>query len=247
MDKSLVEDRARPPSLLLLLIVFSVYFDIGARVWLSNTLATAVREGSRYGRRARRAQRFTHRGRGPRPIRPPDRDTAIPPGLRNYAAGVPNNLTVQSTWPDGNAKPRQPDRRQRELFPVHFRILSQVFSERPRHHPRSELDAGDRAMTRCRATRAGRVALTSSRKALGRTAAGHRLALDTGQLFVARRAAQTPPTRGAWAGAEISTRGRQRAQARPPRRRRHAQRLHRGGYVTVTNKRPPTGDRDVRR
>ena len=77
-------------------------FDVGRAIWLSNTLATAVREGTRYGI-VHGALSASPTGPGAASYTPPDTDTSITAQVRNYASGVPNNLTVQSTWPDGNA------------------------------------------------------------------------------------------------------------------------------------------------
>jgi len=99
-------------------------FDIGRAVWLSNTLATAVREGSRYGV-VHGALSGSPTGPGAATYTPPDTDTAITAQVRNYATGVPNNLTVQSTWPDGNA-----NRGSRIVVSASFPftpILAQVF------------------------------------------------------------------------------------------------------------------------
>lgn len=87
------------PVLALLLIGL---FDIGRAVWLSNTLATAVREGTRYGV-VHGALSASPTGPGSATYTPPDTDTAITAQVRAYAAGVPGTLTVRSTWPDGDA------------------------------------------------------------------------------------------------------------------------------------------------
>jgi len=82
--------------------------------------------------------------------------------------------------------------------------------------------------------------------ALGGLLLGIGLALDTGQLFVARRAAQTAADAGAWAGAAILYAGGSvRTGADRRGDGRHAQRLHRRGYVTCDDG-VATGDRDVR-
>jgi Flp pilus assembly protein TadG len=86
----------------LLLIVIVGLFDVGRAIWLSNTLATAVREGTRYGI-VHGALSASPTGPGAASYTAPDTDTAITAQVRNYASGVPNNLTVLSTWPDGNA------------------------------------------------------------------------------------------------------------------------------------------------
>jgi Flp pilus assembly protein TadG len=86
----------------LLLIVIVGLFDVGRAIWLSNTLATAVREGTRYGV-VHGALSGSPTGPGAPTYTAPDTDTAITAQVRNYATGVPSNLTVLSTWPDGNA------------------------------------------------------------------------------------------------------------------------------------------------
>jgi Flp pilus assembly protein TadG len=119
--QALVETALVLPLLLLLLVGL---FDVGRAVWLSNTLATAVREGSRYGV-VHGALSGAPTGPGSATYTPPDTDTAITAHVRNYATGVPNNLTVKSTWPDGNA-----NRGSRIVVSASFPfapILSQVF------------------------------------------------------------------------------------------------------------------------
>ncbi len=119
--QALVETALVLPLLLLLIVGL---FDIGRAVWLSNTLATAVREGSRYGV-VHGALSGSPTGPGAATLTPPDTDTAIRAQVRNYATGVPNNLTVQSTWPDGNA-----NRGSRIVVSASFPftpILAQVF------------------------------------------------------------------------------------------------------------------------
>ncbi len=119
--QALVETALVLPLLLLLIVGL---FDIGRAIWLSNTLATAVREGSRYGV-VHGALSGSPTGPGAATYTAPDTDTAITAQVRNYATGVPNNLTVQSTWPDGNA-----NRGSRIVVSASFPftpILAQVF------------------------------------------------------------------------------------------------------------------------
>jgi Flp pilus assembly protein TadG len=119
--QALVETALVLPLLLLLIVGL---FDVGRAVWLSNTLATAVREGSRYGV-VHGALSGSPTGPGSATYTPPDTDTAITAHVRNYAAGVPGSLTVKSTWPDGNA-----NRGSRIVVSASFPftpILSQVF------------------------------------------------------------------------------------------------------------------------
>ena len=97
--QALVETALVLPLLLLLIVGI---FDVGRAVWLSNTLATAVREGSRYGV-VHGALSGAPTGPGSATYTPPDTDTAITAHVRSHATGVPSSLTVRSTWPDGNA------------------------------------------------------------------------------------------------------------------------------------------------
>ena len=119
--QALVETALVLPLLLLLIVGL---FDVGRAIWLSNTLATAVREGTRYGV-VHGALSGSPTGPGAASYTPPDTDTTITAQVRNYASGVPNNLTVLSTWPDGNA-----NRGSRIVVTATFPfipILSQVF------------------------------------------------------------------------------------------------------------------------
>ena len=129
LSSSLGDDRAQAlvetalvlPLLLMLIVGL---FDVGRAIWLSNTLATAVREGTRYGI-VHGALSAAPTGPGAASYTPPDSDTAITAQVLNYASGVPDNLTVQSTWPDGNA-----NRGSRIVVTATFPftpILSQVF------------------------------------------------------------------------------------------------------------------------
>ncbi len=97
--QALVETAFVLPILLLLLVGL---FDFGRAIWLSNTLATAVREGTRYGV-VHGALSGSPTGPGAASYTPPNTDTAITAQVRRYAIGVPDTLAVQSTWPDGNA------------------------------------------------------------------------------------------------------------------------------------------------
>ncbi len=119
--QALVETALVLPLLLILIVGL---FDVGRAIWLSNTLATAVREGSRYGI-VHGALSGSPTGPGAASYTPPDTDMAITAWVRSYATGVPDTLTVQSTWPDGNA-----NRGSRIVVSASFPftpILSQVF------------------------------------------------------------------------------------------------------------------------
>jgi len=119
--QALVETALVLPLLLILLVGL---FDVGRAIWLSNTLAAAVREGSRYGI-VHGALSGSPTGPGSASYTPPDTDTVITAQVRTYSAGVPSSLTVQSTWPDGNA-----NRGSRIVVSASFPftpILAQVF------------------------------------------------------------------------------------------------------------------------
>jgi hypothetical protein len=76
--------------------------------------------------------------------------------------------------------------------------------------------------------------------ALGGLLLGIGLALDTGQLFVARRAAQTAADAGAWAGAAVLYAGGSAAQARTAAATDATRNGYTdGGFVTVTTTSPP--------
>jgi len=77
--------------------------------------------------------------------------------------------------------------------------------------------------------------------ALGGLLLGIGLALDTGQLFVARRAAQTAADAGAWAGAAVLYAGGSAAQARTAAADDATRNGYTdGGYIDVTTASPPT-------
>ena len=119
--QALVETALVLPLLLILIVGL---FDAGRAIWLSNTLATAVREGSRYGI-VHGALSGSPTGPGSASYTAPNIDTAITARVIQYAAGVPSNLTVLSTWPDSNA-----NRGSRIVVSASFPftpILSQVF------------------------------------------------------------------------------------------------------------------------
>jgi hypothetical protein len=77
--------------------------------------------------------------------------------------------------------------------------------------------------------------------ALGGLLLGVGLALDTGQLFVARRAAQTAADAGAWAGATVLYAGGSAAQARTAATTDATRNGYTdGGFITLTTASPPT-------
>ena len=78
--------------------------------------------------------------------------------------------------------------------------------------------------------------------ALGGLMLGIGLALDTGQLFVSRRAAQTAADAGAWAGAAILYAGGSAALARTAATDDATRNAYtNGGFITVTATTPPAG------
>lgn len=86
----------------------------------------------------------------------------------------------------------------------------------------------------------GGQALVLIAAALGGLLLGIGLALDTGQLFVARRAAQTAADAGAWAGAAVLYAGGSAAQARTAAATDATRNGYTdGGFITVTTASPP--------
>jgi Flp pilus assembly protein TadG len=96
--QALVEMALMLPVLVLLLVGV---FDLGRADWLSNSLAMAVREGTRYGV-VHGALSASPAGPGSATYTAPDVDTAIASWVQRYATGIPD-LTVHASWPDGNA------------------------------------------------------------------------------------------------------------------------------------------------
>jgi Flp pilus assembly protein TadG len=96
--QALVEMALMLPVLVLLLVGI---FDLGRAVWLSNSLAMAVREGTRYGV-VHGALSASPAGPGSLSYTAPNVDTAIASSVQRYATGIPD-LTVHASWPDGNA------------------------------------------------------------------------------------------------------------------------------------------------
>ena len=96
--QALVEMALMLPVLVLLLVGI---FDLGRAVWLSNSLAMAVREGTRYGV-VHGALSASPAGPGSASYTALNVDTAIASSVQRYATGIPD-LTVRATWPDGNA------------------------------------------------------------------------------------------------------------------------------------------------
>lgn len=95
--QSLVEFALLMPLLIVLLVGL---FDAARAVWLSNTLATASREGTRYAI-VHGAASDLPSGPGSASYTPPDQDSGVTTVVDRYAIGV-TGLTVRSTWLDGN-------------------------------------------------------------------------------------------------------------------------------------------------
>ena len=80
-----------------LLLLFGM-IDLGIAVYAYNTLAEAVRAGTRYG--------VVHGARATKPAGPLANDRQVEDVVRSYAPGfIPAKLTVTSTWPDGDNEP----------------------------------------------------------------------------------------------------------------------------------------------
>jgi len=95
--QALVEFALLMPLLVILLIGL---FDSARAVWLSNTLGTAAREGTRYAIVHGSASDLPS-GPGAPSYTPPDQDTAVEAVVARYAIGV-SGLSVSATWHDGN-------------------------------------------------------------------------------------------------------------------------------------------------
>jgi Flp pilus assembly protein TadG len=80
-----------------LLLLFGM-IDLGIAVYAYNTLAEAVRAGTRYA--------AVHGGRATTPVGPVADDKQIERVVRSYAPGfVASRLRVSSSWPDGDNDP----------------------------------------------------------------------------------------------------------------------------------------------
>ena len=91
--QSLIEFALILPVLLILLVGV---FDIGRAVMLSETLNTAVREGTRYA--------IVNGALSPSPSGPaPLTSTAIDTQVRRYTTGINSTITITITWPDSNS------------------------------------------------------------------------------------------------------------------------------------------------
>lgn len=91
--QSLIEFALILPVLMILLVGV---FDLGRAVMLSETLNTAVREGTRYA--------IVHGALASSPSGPaPLTSTAIDTVVRQYATGINSTITITITWPDSNS------------------------------------------------------------------------------------------------------------------------------------------------
>ncbi len=93
LGQSLVEFALILPVILILLVGV---FDLGRAVMLSETLNTAVREGTRYA--------IVHGALASPPSGPaPLTSTAVTAVVQQYAIGINSTLTVTNSYPDGNS------------------------------------------------------------------------------------------------------------------------------------------------
>jgi Flp pilus assembly protein TadG len=110
---ALVEFALVLPVLILLIVGV---FDLALAVWQSNTLATAVRDGTRYA--------IVHGSAATDPSGPGD-DDAIESLVQTNAIGL-SGVTVTVTWPDGD---NERGHRVRVIATVPYKpVLSQMFT-----------------------------------------------------------------------------------------------------------------------
>lgn len=96
--QSLVEFALVMPVLVIVLVGL---FDLGRAVMLSETLNSAVREGTRS---AMVRGTTSSSPLGPATLTtPPAADNAATTVVRRYATGINSTLTIVMSWPDGNA------------------------------------------------------------------------------------------------------------------------------------------------
>jgi Flp pilus assembly protein TadG len=80
---------------LVFMIVVIGIIDVARAVWNYNTLSNAVREGTRYG--------IVHGSASTAPAGPTANNAALEAHVEDFAGGLDlSELTVSSTWPDGN-------------------------------------------------------------------------------------------------------------------------------------------------
>ena len=91
--QSLIEFALVLPVLIILLVGV---FDLGRAVMMSETLNTAVREGTRYA--------IVHGALAQSPSGPaPLTSTAVTAAVRQYTTGINTALTITPSYPDGNS------------------------------------------------------------------------------------------------------------------------------------------------
>lgn len=100
--QALVETAFILPIIVILLVGI---FDIGRIILTSSTLNTAVREATRYAI-VHGELSSSPTGPGSSSYTAPSTDTAINAVVQQHAVGVNTPLTIQSTWPDGDANRR---------------------------------------------------------------------------------------------------------------------------------------------
>lgn len=80
---------------LVFMIIVLGMVEVGRAVWNYNTLSNAVREGTRYA--------IVHGVNATTPSGPTANDANVEAAVEQFAAGLdPSDLTVNSTWPDGD-------------------------------------------------------------------------------------------------------------------------------------------------
>jgi Flp pilus assembly protein TadG len=98
----------------LALVMILGIVDIGLTVWSYNNISEAVREGGRYAQihGSKYAAWYTGPPSPPASAPPASGPTANDPNVekvvRGYVAVDPKNLTVLSSWPNGNNNPNSP-------------------------------------------------------------------------------------------------------------------------------------------
>ena len=97
--QAIIETALILPILVILLVGI---FDIGRIVLTSSTLNAAVREATRFAI-VHGELSSSPTGPGSATYTAPSTDTAINAIVQQYAVGVNTPLTIQSTWPDGDA------------------------------------------------------------------------------------------------------------------------------------------------
>lgn len=82
-------------AIMVFLVIIIGVIEVGRAVWSYNTLASAAREGSRYA--------MVHGASASARSGPAGNDANVQAAVTKYTAALdPSDLTVTSTWPDGN-------------------------------------------------------------------------------------------------------------------------------------------------